>query len=57
MKNKVLAVILATTMVLGLVACGAKEEAPAAAAPAATRRRRAQRASNRCCAPSHRAAR
>lgn len=36
MKNKVLAVILATTMVLGLVACGAKEEAPAAAEPAAT---------------------
>ena len=37
MKKKVLAVILATTMVLGLVACGAKEEAaPAAEAPAET---------------------
>jgi len=36
MKKKVLAVILATTMVLGLVACGAKEEAAPAAEPAAT---------------------
>ena len=36
MKKKLLAVIMATTMVLGLTACGAKEAAPAAAEPAAT---------------------
>ena len=36
MKKKLLAVIMATTMALGLTACGAKEAAPAAAEPAAT---------------------
>lgn len=36
MKKKVLAAILTGIMLLGLVGCGAKEEAPAAEAPAAT---------------------
>ena len=36
MKKKLLAVVMAATMVLGLTACGAKEAAPAAAEPAAT---------------------
>ncbi len=36
MKKKILAMILASAMVLGLTACGAAQEAPAAAAPAAT---------------------
>ena len=36
MKKKILAVVLAATMVFGLTACGAKEAAPAAAEPAAT---------------------
>ena len=37
MKKKILALIMATAMVVGLTACGAKEEAaaPAAEAPAA----------------------
>ena len=35
MKKKLLAVIMAATMVVGLTACGAKEAAPAAAEPAA----------------------
>ena len=35
MKKKLLAVVMAATMVLGLTACGAKEAAPAAAEPAA----------------------
>ena len=34
MKKKLLAVLMAATMVLSLVACGGKEEAPAAEAPA-----------------------
>jgi len=36
MKKKLLAILLSAAMVLSLMACGAKEEAPAAEAPAAT---------------------
>ena len=36
MKKKILSLALAAAMVLGLAACGAKEEAPAASAPAAS---------------------